>query len=62
MLCLRLSTMQIKKIGYVIFCNYFLPPNLIVKCPTLNQLPRDFSELSASADMMGLIESDTFFR
>ena len=39
---------------------YFLPPDLIVKCPTLNKLPRDLSELSASDELMGLIESDVF--
>lgn len=39
---------------------YFLPLELIVKCPTLYKLPRDLSELSASNELIGLIESDAF--
>jgi len=39
---------------------YFLPQELITKCPTLNQLPRNLSALSASETMLDLIETDTF--
>lgn len=39
---------------------YFLPRELIGKCPTLNSLPRNLSILSASKPLIGLIESEAF--
>lgn len=37
-----------------------LPPDLIARCPTLNTLPRCFSEISASEAMMDLLTGDAF--
>ena len=39
---------------------YFLPQELIAKCPTLSQLSRNLSVLSASDSLLDLIETDTF--
>lgn len=39
---------------------YLLPPDLIVRCPTLNALPRCLSEISASESMMDLLTGDAF--
>ena len=39
---------------------YFLPQELISKCPTLCQLPRMFSEIARSESWLDLIESDAF--
>jgi len=39
---------------------YFLPQELLIKCPTLSQLPRNLSVLSASNPMLTLIDSDAF--
>lgn len=39
---------------------YFLPQEIITKCPTLCQLPRNLSTLSVSEAMLDLIETDTF--
>ena len=40
---------------------YLLPPDLIERRPTLRRLPRNLSVLSASNDLMDLIETDSFF-
>ena len=39
---------------------YSLPQELIARCPTLSQLPRNLSVLSASDSLLDLIETDTF--
>lgn len=41
---------------------YFLPQELVAKCPTLSRLPRNLSVLSASDSMLNLIETDSFER
>jgi hypothetical protein len=39
---------------------YFLPKEIIARCPTLRTLPRSMSELSASNEKMDIITSDAF--
>ena len=39
---------------------YFLPEELLVKCPTLRRLPRNLLEINQSQEMIDLIGSDQF--
>lgn len=41
---------------------YLLPPDLIVRCPTLCALPRCLSEIAASESMMDLLTGDAFLK
>ncbi len=40
---------------------YFLPENLIAKCPTLRTLPRKIREVVYSGELRAIVESDSFF-
>ncbi|MCL2638878.1 MAG: hypothetical protein FWD48_10990 [Oscillospiraceae bacterium] len=39
---------------------YFLPEEMLVKCPTLRRLPRNLHEINQSQEMIDLIGSDQF--
>ncbi len=39
---------------------YFLPQELLVKCPTLSKLPRNLAALSASQSALTLLQSDNY--
>jgi hypothetical protein len=41
---------------------YFLPHDLIAKCPTLRKLPRCFGEVAQSEELLDLIDSDPFLK
>jgi hypothetical protein len=39
---------------------YFLPQELLSKCPTLSKLPRNLAALSASQSALALLQSDNW--
>ena len=41
---------------------YFLPEDMIVRCPTLRSLPRGLGSVLRSDKMVTLIKSDTFLK